>query len=101
MAVDQISERQIKDSYDLAQSLIVAHDAAVYLEENRRYVSSKATLTNQLVRYCPEIIGFLLNTLMISNFGEGGTNVDNLLSTFPVQENFLYFDKKVIFRLVI
>ncbi|KAI6183158.1 hypothetical protein M3Y97_00458300 [Aphelenchoides bicaudatus] len=79
MAVDQISATRIRNSLDLAQLLLVCHDAAVFLEENRRY--------------CPEVVGFLLNTLMIANETDNSKH-ENLLSNFPTEQNFLYFGDK-------
>jgi hypothetical protein len=84
MAVDAISSTQIENSWDLAQMLLICHDVAVFLEDNKRY--------------CPEVIGFLLNTLMLANSStDMEDDHENLLSNFPTGEgqDFIYFAEKV------
>lgn len=81
-AVYRIQSTRVRNSLDLAQLLLVCNDVAVFLEDNRRY--------------CPEVIGFLLNTLMLANAPPitGSTNT-TLLSTFSTTDHFLYFNERV------
>jgi hypothetical protein len=93
MAVDQISATKVRHSLDLAQLLLVCHDVAVFLEDNRRCLLHIYYESHFFLRYCPEVIGFLLNTLMIANEVD---KHENLLSNFPAKQNFLHFEEKVI-----